>query len=93
MSDMRTRLLDALNEVLADHSVASTQGMVHVLRRHVCDEDPELDCALIRAQFIIASRRYLRAPKTMVRFFSAEAPNEPAMRVPERARRRPALDL
>jgi hypothetical protein len=27
----------------------------------------ELDCALIRAQFIIASRRYLRAPRRMMR--------------------------
>lgn len=67
---MRQKLLDALAEVITDHSVASTHGVVTMIRRHVCAEtDPELDCALIRAQFLIASRRYLRAPRRMVNAF------------------------
>jgi hypothetical protein len=65
---MRQQLLEALAEVISDHSIASTQGVFHVIRRRVCAEDDvELDCALIRAQFIIASRRYLRAPRRMMR--------------------------
>ena len=59
---MRKEFMDALEEVLQDHSVASTQGMVGAIRRHAARADPELDSALIRVQFIVASRRYLKAP-------------------------------
>jgi hypothetical protein len=73
---MRQQLLEALAEVISDHSIASTQGVLHVIRRRVCAEDDvELDCALIRAQFIVASRRYLRAPRRMMRMYEAADPH------------------
>jgi hypothetical protein len=88
VEDVRQKLLDALAEVITDHSVASTHGVVTVIRRHVCDEtDPELDGALIRAQFLIASRRYLRAPRRMVNAFNPiQAPAEPLVSPVRRVR-------
>jgi hypothetical protein len=70
---MRKQLLDALDEVMLDHSVASTQGMVRAIRRHAARFDPELDTALIRAQFMVASRRYLKAPQRLIRALQNEA--------------------
>jgi hypothetical protein len=61
---MRRQLLDALNELVLDHNVSSSRGAMGVIYRHVSEcEDPELHEALMRAQFMIASRRYLRAPQ------------------------------
>ena len=71
---MRKELMDALEEVMQDHSVASTQGMVGAIRRHAARADPELDSALIRVQFIVASRRYLKAPHRLVRALEHERP-------------------
>ena len=69
---MRKQLLDALDEVMLDHSVASTQGMVGAIRRHAARCDPELDIALIRAQFMVASRRYLKAPERLIKALEIE---------------------
>ena len=61
---MRRQLLEALNELAADHNVSSSRGAMGVIYRHVSEcEDPELHEALMRAHFMIASRRYLRAPQ------------------------------
>jgi hypothetical protein len=80
---MRKELMEALEEVMQDHSVASTQGMVGAIRRHAARCDPELDSALIRAQFLVASRRYLKAPERLVRALAHDLP----VRVERAARR------
>ncbi len=60
-AQLRNNLLSAFDAISRNHSLISTAGLIRTLREHIGgDADAEMDQALIRIQFLLASRRYLR---------------------------------
>lgn len=60
---LRNNLLSAFDAITKNHSLLSTTGLLRTLREHIDgEEDAEMDQALIRLQFLLASRRYLQYP-------------------------------